>query len=103
MARLMKTDTPIVHPDDELVEMTSDDAKAKYMDLELAHLVCQHMKKDGKVPMHLYVTLAGLAGCSMGRKVGNEEQLKDLLSLFGELCIDAAVTTLQNKGQKPMQ
>lgn len=101
--KTMKTAEPIVSPDDELVEMTTDEVKKKYMDLELVSMICDHMKKDDRVPMHLYATLAGVVGCSMGHDVNNKEQLGELLSLFGELCIDAAVSTFENKEKESMQ
>lgn len=103
MIKTMKTNKPLVTSDDELVAMTTDEVKKKYMDLELVSMICDYMKKDDRVPMHLYATLAGVVGCSMGRDVGDAEQLNNLLRLFGELCIDAAVTTLHNKEKETMQ
>lgn len=95
--KVTETDAPIVSSEDEQVKMTFQELKAKYLDRELAHLICEHMKKDGRVAMHLFVTLCGLVGCTAAVKAHDRERLGNLIGLCGELCADAAAATRKQR------
>jgi len=76
-----------------------NDLKRQYADTGLLKGICEYTGEKNKFcPMHLYVTLAGVLGCTIGSTSDSKEEVEIVLRMVIDLLHNAAEITWDKKG-----
>lgn len=78
-------------PETEETEYDINELKREYADVEMLRMITKYLEDNKKSPMHLYITLAGILGCTIGDTCNEKSEVESMLGLVMSLTVSAAI------------